>query len=135
MVEYREEKARPIPEMLGFAPDEFGHTKAYSQESYQARYLLYPDEAARLLARMAPDSASARDAHPHIDRELGLRYIRDQEYRARIDAGYAAMESKMRGAGAIPEDEQRIVDALNARFPDPTDTATGATRRQEKGDE
>ena len=106
-----EEWPMKIPERLGFAAKredleaDRNRIKPYSQLSYRARYLLYEDEADDLLRRF--------DTHYAIDLHLHQRYIHEKEYRERINGGYDAMEAKMRKAGVIPEEEQRLVDWLN----------------------
>jgi hypothetical protein len=84
------EQTFSIPEYLGFLGTEDSRRKhearqrAYSQMSYRVMYLLYEDEADELLTRFAPDEQARNTAHPHIHRELMLRFARDPEYRDRV---------------------------------------------------
>jgi hypothetical protein len=107
-----EERPMSIPEKLGFASKKEDQdadrerVEPYSQLSYQARYLLYEDEAQEMVDNYP--------THRQIDTALGMRYATDREYHERINGGYPAMEAKMRAAGLISQEEQDMVDWLNA---------------------
>lgn len=74
-----EREERTIPERLGFDSIPYDRELAYSVPSYMAQYGLYRHEAEALIYK------HGRNGHFEINRELHLRYINDEEYRARID--------------------------------------------------
>lgn len=96
----REEKK--IPEMLGFSKMPHDRERSYSRVSYQAQYLLYEDEARVLLDR------HGKEGHKAIDRELSLRYLRDEEYERRIND--AAMDEEI-----SEEERERAEETLKSK--------------------
>jgi hypothetical protein len=106
------DRPQTIPEMLGFASADKDRdpSATYSQLSYQARYLLYEDEAEALLRQYPGDYR-----HKDIERELNRRYMHDKEYRERINGGYEAMEAQMRADGRVSKEEADLIDSLNAQ--------------------
>lgn len=102
-----------IPEMLGFAPVPYEREKAYSAESYRALYRLTEEEA-----RKARDTF---DNHPAIDMHLAQRYMKDTEYRARIEAARADL-----GATEPDQETRRVMRRLMATMSPPSQEAEEA---------
>jgi hypothetical protein len=103
-------RGNSIPEMLGFSSVPYDREKKYSVDSYRALYALTEEEA-----------QEARDSHatqPEIDIAMSHRYMKDAEYRARVDERRAPIT-------ATPPNEnvKRLMLRLMDTMPPPNEEA------------